>query len=64
MSANLTLLGPNRLPAAPCFVELTISVSKDLLVATTQLVHRSGTEQQFGVILEQEDGSALLRRAL
>ena len=40
-SANLTLLGPNRLPAAPCFVELTISVSKDLLVATTQLVYRS-----------------------
>ncbi len=40
-STSLTLLDTNRLPAAPCFVELTISVSEDLLVATAHLVHRS-----------------------
>jgi hypothetical protein len=37
----LTLLGANCLPAVPCFVELAISVSKDLLVPTAHLIGRS-----------------------
>jgi hypothetical protein len=40
-SANLTLLGTNRLPAAPCFIELAISTSKDLFVSFAYLIHRS-----------------------
>ena len=47
-SANLTLLGTNRLPAAPCFAELAISVSEDLLVSTAHLVHQSYIADRAG----------------